>query len=257
MQTAALDQLELEAEELELVERAEYLSMTLSLLEAQESGTSWCAAVCGGDHGHESLPGVPPASEAVRDGSAGEGDGCDEHRAETQGPRVGGWQDRPEGNAHKDIEIIKAKLRRVEEQLDLLRGVQAPNTGDRLGHQNTPAARCRGEPAEGEAGDEGDAAPSTLEHGVSTHGAAGQVNCNKSSEGLEHWEGLAKSEASASSTIAGLAAELGSKWDSHGAEPREGARAAAEGTLEEAPEPCMLAQGTIDTAQRLWKFGLH
>jgi hypothetical protein len=43
-----------------------------------------------------------------------------------------------------------------------------------------------------------------------------------------------------------------SKWGARSAEPREGLRLAVEGTLEEAPEPCMLAQGTIDTAQRLW-----
>jgi hypothetical protein len=43
-----------------------------------------------------------------------------------------------------------------------------------------------------------------------------------------------------------------SKWGARSVEPREGLRLAVEGTLEEAPEPCMLAQGTIDTAQRLW-----
>jgi hypothetical protein len=75
----------------------------------------------------------------------------------------------------------------------------------------------------------------------------------------EEWRGKESNESgggAAQSVAAGLAAELGSKWGLRSAEPREGARVAAEGTLEEEPEPCMLAQGTIDTAQRLWKFGV-
>jgi hypothetical protein len=244
MHTANLDQLELEAEELELQERAEYLKMTLSVLEAEERAAGHVA--CSRDQERYLLTGVPPAHGSTREGVAGAGAGCDEQgveMVEMRGEHHDGRRDGQSGaqiaseGSQRDIDIIKAKLQRVEEQLDRLRGLQSSHAGGHPAQQDTSAEKCHEQ-----------------EQAATVSG--GQVEGSKQ-EDLVEGEGSTDGERGAASLIAGLAAELGSKWDARGAEPREGARAAAEGTLEEAPEPCMLAQGTIDTAQRLWKFGLH
>ena len=244
MQIANLDQLELEAEELELQERAEYLKMTLSVLEAEERAAGHAA--CSLDKERELLTGVPPGHGSTREGVAGAGAGCDEQgveMVEMRGEHHNGRRDGQRGaqiaskGTQRDIDIIKAKLQRVDEQLDRLHGLQSSHAGGPPAQQDASAEKCREQ-----------------EQAATVSGC--QVQGSKQRDVVEG-EGSTHGERGAASLIAGLAAELGSKWDARGAEPREGARAAAEGTLEEAPEPCMLAQGTIDTAHRLWKFGLH
>ena len=169
-----------------------------------------------------------------------------------------------------DVDILRSKLRQVQEQLALLRGV--PNRERDAPTQDLcprDAARARGlaphsvcgmppKPGEGEMSAEGEERRSDQQAGryvtnVLLEGKGGnagelEVGCGKGGRIVGGWRG-------SGSAVAGLAAEVGNKWVATGAEPREGARFAAEGTLEDAPEPCMLAQSTIQTAQRLWKFG--
>jgi hypothetical protein len=231
--SADLDLLELEAEELELQERAEYLKMTLRVLE-QEASTQAAHAAPRDAQQDAARAGEPP-------------DGDDEGATLVM---INGRQ-RLRPKARGDMDVIKAKLQVVQEQLDRLRGV-----GEEVPAPNSSVRRSRdgaGDDAQGNgAGARPDAA------GRAASGWEGRTAdvARDDSGPREHvaWGGDGDGGA-ATSVTAGLAAELGSKWGARGAEPREGARI-AEGTLEDAPEPCMLAQGTIETAQRLWKFGL-
>uniref|UniRef100_A0A7S4PQG2 PDZ domain-containing protein n=1 Tax=Guillardia theta TaxID=55529 RepID=A0A7S4PQG2_GUITH len=52
-----------------------------------------------------------------------------------------------------------------------------------------------------------------------------------------------------------VAADLGNRWKSHEAEPRQGIGVVAEGTIESAPEPCMLASTTQSAIASL--FNVH
>ena len=221
--SADLDLLELEAEELELQERAEYLRMTLRVLEQAASAEA----------AHAPAPAAEGGQDPARARERGPADGDAEGAMlvmidglQSVRPRVRG-----------DVDVIKAKLRAVQEQLEHLRGdgEEVPAHG---------AGRSSSRDGAGDGARPGGA------------GGAGSGGGGSSSSSLqEHGGGARAGDCAATSVTAGLAAELGSKWGARSAEPREGARI-AEGTLEDAPEPCMLAQGTIETAQRLWKFGL-
>ena len=252
MQSANLDQLELEAEMLELQERAEYLRMTLSVLEAKEQAmdSTTCA--------HSSIHTTEARSEgeAMRGGQSdlsdravGRGNDSGERGGGQRGADNAGERSRPSS----DIEVIKAKLRKVEDHLVHIRGFDTSHA--RAGGQSEEQEAAARRPGEASRTAQG-GAPSAKGQGDLEGGGGAGMEGGERKGGVE---GTCCDESGgvARSVTAGLAAELGSKWDARGAEPREGARAAAEGTIEDAPEPCMLAQGTIDTAQRLWKFGLH
>jgi hypothetical protein len=252
MQSANLDQLELEAEVLELQERAEYLRMTLSVLEAKEQATS--STTCAHTNTHTGA--VHPEVESTRDGQSdisdkvhGRENDAGEQGGEQHGADDAGQRSRPSS----DIDILKAKLRKVEEQLDHIRGFD-PAHARACGQSEEQESTAR-QPSESSRTELGGALSGKGQGGLQGGSGAG-MDTAEGGCGVEG-AGCDESGSVAASVIAGLAAELGSKWDARGAEPREGARAAAEGTIEDAPEPCMLAQGTIDTAQRLWKFGLN
>jgi hypothetical protein len=233
--SADLDLLELEAEELELKERTEYLKMTLRVLE-QEASTQAVHA-----------PPRDDKQDAARARAGEPPDGDDEGATLVM---INGRQ-RLRPNARGDVDVIKAKLQVVQEQLDRLRGVgeEVPAPDSSVRHSRDGA----GDDAQGKGVGARQGAPGGAASGCAGRTADGARDDNCPREHVA-WGGDGDGGA-ATSVTAGLAAELGSKWGARGAEPREGARI-AEGTLEDAPEPCMLAQGTIETAQRLWKFGL-
>lgn len=292
--SADLDLVELEAEELELQERAEHLKTTLLVLEeeAAAKSTAGLAAISHGSHSH-TLSACSDGGQAgeqqrgyTREGSDGENGGgglpfddareaiAQEEAARSlddrlrcgirgevresaeQGGAQGGTLVMVNGlqtvreEVRGDVDIIKAKLRIVQDQLDHLRGVDTVE----VTHGNSPAEGAGRTDAQlgGPSGSSRVAGGQEDLDGqcVGAYVGAGAVGVGGGVAG-----GVETGPAGRS-VAAGLAAELGSKWGARTAEPREGARVAAEGTLEDAPEPCMLAQGTIDTAQRLWKFGL-
>lgn len=293
LNSAHLDVLEIEAEEMELMERAEYLKMTLRVLEEEEEEATTKAEQVGGastrlqraeddagldggagGRGHDrgddeenlreagrgglQFDGVRADIAAEEDANARDVDG---QAAGGVGAQKGGAEEsdtlvmvngRQTVRAAKrsDMDILRSKLRVVLDQLDTLRGMDVPVHaagalgGDRRAERGAPPADTHsGRGADGSGVGKGDrgGGHAAIRERLAGVGAGGEGGGSG---------GVAKS------VTAGLAAELGSKWGAHRVEPREGARIAAEGTLEDAPEPCMLAQGTIDTAQRLWKFGL-
>jgi len=284
--SADLDLVELEAEELELQERAEYLQMTLRVMEEKEaaqsaaviSSSSYVQAVLGDGEQADEQPHqhtgeilgegecVALPFQEVKAAIAKEEAALSHevnlhcgvrgaHRVGVEGAvlvMVNGLQT-TRATAKGDVDIIKAKLQIVQDQLDHLRGVDVVM----LNNSAAPAARngwtevqeCD---AIGSAIGGHRAAGGCEEVGASSGSAVAVADIGVICGG--GGEGGMGTGAGRRSVAAGLAAELGSKWGARGQEPREGARVAAEGTLEDAPEPCMLAQGTIDTAQRLWKF---
>ena len=286
--SADLDLVELEAEELELQERAEYLQMTLRVLEEKEavqsaagiSSSSYVQAGLGDGeqadkqpHRHTgeilgegqcvALP-FQQVKAAIAKEKAALSHEVNLHcgvRGAQRGGVEGGvlvmvnGQQTTRATAKGDVDIIKAKLQIVQDQLDHLRGVDVVM----LNHSAVPAARAgwtevQERDAIGGAIGGHRAAGGCEEVGASSGSAVAVTAIGLLCSG--GGAGVMETGASRRSVAAGLAAELGSKWGARGQEPREGARVAAEGTLEDAPEPCMLAQGTIDTAQRLWKFAV-
>ena len=226
LHSANLDAVELEAEELELLERAQHLNTAL---------------------------------QVVQDDARRSGPSEDE---QTKSERL-----------VSDVHVIRAKLRVVNEQLGRIRGVaadglHAPKSDSNPALATGQAAEYFAQQSGGDQGgqpcdhtalancdsdDEHRPTCSQRQHEGKDDEARLNLQNRAGDEAICEQAPSHRGGKSVSTVASDLAAELGSRWSKPGGEHR-GVLVAAEGTLEDAPEPCMLAQSTVAIAQRLWRL---